>query len=157
MLHEKSSSQIHFIHDFITDDECKAMEEAAQPKLHAATVASGDGGSKLSESRKALQAGILVDWDKEHEGDLIARLSRRVYDYNNYVTGLNIDEFGQENLMSIQYKGRGEDDETPDRYMPHCDGDCETGLPHRNGTRVATVVMYCDIPLVGVSFLNSYF
>jgi len=157
VLHEKSSSQIHFIHDFITDDECKAMEEAAQPKLHAATVASGDGGSKLSESRKALQAGILVDWDKEHEGDLIARLSRRVYDYNNYVTGLNINEFGQENLMSIQYKGRGEDDETPDRYMPHCDGDCETGLPHRNGTRVATVVMYCDIPLVGgaTNFKNA--
>jgi len=157
VLHEKESSQIHFLTDFITHEECVAMEEAARPKLHAATVASGDGGSKLSESRKAMQAGIDVNWEKEAEGDLIARLSRRVYNYNNYVTGLNIDEFGQENLMSIQYKGRGEEDEAPDRYMPHCDGDCETGLPHRNGTRVATMVMYCDIPTQGgaTNFKNA--
>ena len=59
--------------------------------------------------------------------------------------------------MSIQYKGRGEEDEAPDRYMPHCDGDCETGLPHRNGTRVATMVMYCDIPTKGggTNFKNA--
>jgi len=157
VLHEKASSQVHFIHDFITDDECNAMEEAAKPKLHQATVASGDGGSKITESRKAMQAGIQVNWDKEKDGDLIAKLSRRVYDYNNYVTGLNIDEFGQENLMSIQYTGRGEDEEKPDRYMPHCDGDCEAGLPHRNGTRVATMVMYCDIPTKGgaTNFKNA--
>ena len=157
VLHEKSSSQIHFIHDFITDDECKAMEEAAKPKLHKATVASGDGGYKLAESRKAMQAGVQVNWDKEKDGDLIAKLSRRVYDYNNYVTGLNISEFGQEKLMSIQYTGRGEDYKTPDRYLPHCDGDCETGLPHRNGTRVATMIMYCDIPSKGghTNFKNA--
>jgi len=157
VLHEKAASKIHYIEDFISEEECQAMAEAAEPKLHQATVASGDGGSKITESRKALQAGIDVPWDKEEEGNPIALLSRRVYDFVNYVTGLDIDEFGQENLMSIQYFGRGEDDEAPDRYMPHCDGDCESGLPHKNGTRVATTVMYCNIPEKGgaTNFKNA--
>lgn len=45
---------------------------------------------------------------------------------------------------SGQYFGRGADDATPDRYMPHCDGDC-TGLKHKYGSRMATVVMYCTV------------
>lgn len=32
--------------------------------------------------------------------------------------------------------------------MPHCDGDCD-GLPHKRGGRVATMVMYCDVPDLG--------
>jgi hypothetical protein len=130
-----------------------------------------------------MQAGITVDWTKESEGDKIAILSRRVYEYTNHVLGLGIEEHGQEDLMSIQYFGRGENDTAPDRYgkkltmrdlcsndmrsrlpwrcfpphtltlflfvsfsfssryTPHCDGDC-TGLPHKNGTRMATMVMY---------------
>lgn len=55
---------------------------------------------------------------------------------------------GQEDLMSIQYFGNGTNDPTPDRYMPHCDGDCD-GLPHKMGGRVATMVMYCDVPIRG--------
>jgi hypothetical protein len=66
-----------------------------------------------------MQAGIRVHWEKEKNGDPIARLSRRVYDYTNYVLGLDIDEHGQEDLMSIQYFGRGANDTSPDRYTPH--------------------------------------
>ena len=94
------------------------MEEAAAPILHKATVADGKGGSEFSESRKAMQAGIKVPWDKEKEGHPIATLSRRVYDYVNHVLDLNIQHNGQEDLMSIQYEGRGENDTEPDRYMP---------------------------------------
>lgn len=63
---------------------------------------------------------------------------------------------GQEDLMSIQYFGQGIDDPTPDRYTPHCDGQCD-GLPFKNGGRVATMVMYCDVPEVGggTNFQNS--
>jgi len=100
--HERPASRIHVIENFIDDEECEAMEEAAQKKLHRATVADGKGGSRLSENRKAMQAGITVDWDKETDGDAIARLSRRVYDYVNHVLGLDIKEHGQEDLMSIQ-------------------------------------------------------
>lgn len=118
--HERPASKIHVIEDFITEEECQAMAQAAAPKLHKATVADGSGGSRLSENRKAMQAGIKVDWDKEGKDEgmesYIAGLSRRVYDYTNHVLGLNIKEHGQEDLMSIQYFGRGLNDTEPDRY-----------------------------------------
>jgi len=153
---DRPASRIHVIKNFLTRDECDAVEEAAKPILHDATVANGSGGSKLSESRKAKQAGVKVRWEKEEDGDLIARLSRRVYDYVNHVLPFDIEENGQEDLMSIQYFGRGPGDEAPDRYMPHCDGDC-TGLEFKPGNRMATIVMYCDTPEVGgaTRFRNS--
>eukprot|EP00581_Thalassiosira_minuscula_P013298 CAMPEP_0183711822 /NCGR_PEP_ID=MMETSP0737-20130205/7199_1 /TAXON_ID=385413 /ORGANISM="Thalassiosira miniscula, Strain CCMP1093" /LENGTH=461 /DNA_ID=CAMNT_0025940389 /DNA_START=65 /DNA_END=1450 /DNA_ORIENTATION=+ len=153
---DRPASRIHTIENFLNAEECAAVEAAAKPLLHDATVADGSGGSKLSESRKAKQAGIKVHWDKEEEGDLIARLSRRVYNYVNHVLPFDIRENGQEDLMSIQYFGRGPDDEAPDRYMPHCDGDC-TGLDFKPGNRMATIVMYCDVPEVGgaTRFRNS--
>ena len=118
----RPASKIHVIENFIDEVECKAMEEAAKSKLHRATVADGKGGSHFSEHRKAMQAGIKVPWDQEAKGNAIARLSRRVYDYTEHVLGLGIQEFGQEDLMSIQYFGRGVNDTEPDRYTPHCDG-----------------------------------
>mmetsp|Transcript_3274 Transcript_3274/g.6831 ORF Transcript_3274/g.6831 Transcript_3274/m.6831 type:complete len:486 (-) Transcript_3274:225-1682(-) len=153
---DRPASKIHTIEKFLTEAECQAVEERAKPLLHDATVADGSGGSHLSESRKAKQAGIKVDWDKEQEGDLIARLSRRVYDYVNHVLPFEIKENGQEDLMSIQYFGRGPDDDKPDRYMPHCDGDCN-GLDFKPGNRMATIVMYCEVPKVGgaTNFRNS--
>ncbi|KAL7489216.1 hypothetical protein ACHAW6_014786 [Cyclotella cf. meneghiniana] len=153
---DRPASKIHVVRDFITEEECRAVEEAAAPILHDATVADGSGGSVLSESRKAKQAGIKVHWDREADGDLIARLSRRVYNYVNHVLPFDIQHNGQEDLMSIQYFGRGPDDDKPDRYMPHCDGDCN-GLDFKPGNRMATMVMYCDIPIVGgaTNFRNS--
>ncbi len=138
---ERPASRIHVIENFISEEECKAMEEAARPTLHRATVADGKGGSEFSENRKAMQAGIQVPWHKEAEGDPIPQLSRRVYDYVNHVLGLDIKENGQEDLMSIQYFGRGFDDNAPDRYTPHCDGDCN-GQAHMFGQRMATMVLY---------------
>lgn len=154
---DRNEAKIHVIEDFITAEECEAMGSAAQPRLHRASVADESGGSKFSEARKALQAGIKVRWNLENEGDPIAALSRRVYDYTNYATGYGLEEFGQEDLMSIQYFGRNyESGEEPDRYTPHCDGDC-TGLKHKDGGRVATMVMYCEIPEEGgaTQFRNS--
>ena len=153
---DRPASNIHVIEDFLTEEECMAVEEAAKPILHDATVADGSGGSELSENRKAKQAGIKVRWEKEADGDLIARLSRRVYDYVNHVLPFDINESGQEDLMSIQYFGRGPEDDKPDRYMPHCDGDCN-GMLFKPGNRMATIVMYCEIPKVGgaTRFRNS--
>eukprot|EP00550_Attheya_septentrionalis_P012299 CAMPEP_0198302732 /NCGR_PEP_ID=MMETSP1449-20131203/56265_1 /TAXON_ID=420275 /ORGANISM="Attheya septentrionalis, Strain CCMP2084" /LENGTH=467 /DNA_ID=CAMNT_0044005177 /DNA_START=311 /DNA_END=1714 /DNA_ORIENTATION=- len=155
VLLDRQASKVHLIKNFVSEEECEAMERAAKPILHRATVADGKGGSQFSPSRKAMQAGIKVRWNKEADGEHIATLSRRVYDYVNHVLGLNITEHGQEDLMSIQYFGR-EDDEEPDRYMPHCDGECH-GEPHKYGTRMATTVMYCKVPLKGgaTNFRNS--
>jgi hypothetical protein len=148
ILHERPRSQIHIIPDFITDEECRAVEEASRNDLHVAVVADGKGGSEYTADRKAMQAGIVVPWDKEAEGHPIAKLSRRVFDYVNHVSGLGVHEKGQEEIMSIQYTGRGTNDTEPDRYKPHCDGDCE-GRPLQLGGRFATMVMYCTIPRKG--------
>jgi len=122
VLLDRPASKIMFVKGFISPAECDAMAEAASSTLHKATVADGKGGSQYSEHRKAMQAGIKVNWKEEANGDKIATLSRRVYDYTNYVLDLDIKENGQEDLMSIQYFGRGLNDTEPDRYTPHCDG-----------------------------------
>lgn len=153
---DRPASRIHVIEDFASADECLAMEDAATPKLHQASVADGKGGVQFSEHRKAMQAAITPNWDEEENGDLVAGLSQRVYDYTNHVLGLNVTHFGQEPLMSIQYFGRGYNDTTPDRYAPHCDGSCD-GKPHRSGSRMATMVIYCTIPERGghTNFQNA--
>jgi hypothetical protein len=153
---DRPASRIHVVENFAYPEECNAMEEKAQSKLRHATTADGKGGIQRSEHRKAMQAGITPTWSKEAEGDLIARLSRRVYDYVNFELGLDIEEHGQEPLMSIQYFGRGHNDTTPDRYSPHCDGSCE-GHPHMSGSRMATMVIYCEIPARGghTNFQNA--
>lgn len=83
ILHNRKASQIHALENFISKEECDAITEAAAAKLHRGTVADGSGGSRLSDHRKAWQAGLRVPWEKENEGNLIARVVRRVYDYTN--------------------------------------------------------------------------
>ena len=61
--------KIHTIQNFISPEECEAMEESARPRLHDATVADDRGGSKLSESCKAKQAVIKEHWNGNAEGD----------------------------------------------------------------------------------------
>jgi hypothetical protein len=123
LLHERSASKIHLIEDFISPEECAAIEAAAAPILHRGTVADGKGGSKLSDHRKAMQAGIRIPWEEEGKGNPIPDLFRRIYAYTNNATGYGIEVDGQEDLMSIQYFGRGPEDKSPDNYRPHGDGD----------------------------------
>lgn len=125
VLHERPASKIHVLKNFISHEECDAIQMVAKPNLHRGTVADGAGGSRLSDHRKAWQAGIKIPWEKEDEGDLIARVTRRLYDYTNHATGYNLSVAGQEDLMSIQYFGNGENEASPDQYRPHCDGDCD--------------------------------
>lgn len=158
---DRPASRIHLIENFASPDECDAMEAEAERDLHVASTADGKGGTKVSDNRKAMQAGIKPKFEDEHGnpvvGDLIADLSNRVYEYTNRVLDMNITYHGQEPLMSIQYFGRGKHDLIPDRYTPHCDGTC-TGVPHTYGGRMATTVIYCTIPSEGGStnFGNSY-
>lgn len=156
ILLNRAASKVHLVKNFITPEECAAMEKEAERSLHRATVADGKGGSELSPSRKAMQAGIKIPWHLEKDANPLTTISRRVYDYTNHVLGMDIKENGQEDLMSIQYFGRGEGDEEPDRYTPHCDGDCN-GMDFKHGNRMATMVMYCTIPTKGgaTNFRNA--
>lgn len=78
---DRPTAKIHYIENFISQEECDAVHEEAKDDLEDATVADGKGGSTLDEARKAKQANIEVDWEKEASGDHIAVLSRRVYMY----------------------------------------------------------------------------
>lgn len=156
VLLDRPASKVHLVKDFISPEECEAMETAAAKTLHKATVADGMGGSELSPNRKAMQAGIKIPWQQEKDKNPLTTVSRKVYDYVNHVLDMGIKENGQEDLMSIQYFGRGDDDKEPDRYTPHCDGDC-AGSKFKDGQRMATMVMYCKIPEKGgaTNFRNS--
>ena len=157
IMHDRQHSQIHVLEDFVTQEECDAITAAAKPKLHRGTVADGKGGHKLSEHRKAWQAGIRIPFEKEKDDNPIVRVFRRIYNYTNHAVGYNLTVDGQEDIMSIQYFGNGQNStEAPDQYMPHCDGACD-GLPHKTGGRVATMVMYCNVPELGgaTNFQNA--
>jgi hypothetical protein len=41
ILHDRPASQIHILHDFISEEECQAVEKAARSTLHRGTVADG--------------------------------------------------------------------------------------------------------------------
>jgi hypothetical protein len=141
---DRPASRIHVIENFASVEECDAMEAEASKRLGVASTADGKGGTKISPGRKAMQAGIHPKFTPNGEardGNLIAVLSGRVYEYVNHVLNLNITHHGQEPLMSIQYFGRGYNDTEPDRYTPHCDGKCE-GNQHMVGARMATMVIY---------------
>mmetsp|Transcript_24485 Transcript_24485/g.50515 ORF Transcript_24485/g.50515 Transcript_24485/m.50515 type:complete len:477 (+) Transcript_24485:91-1521(+) len=155
----RTASRIHVIENFASPGECDAMEAEAAKNLHIASTADGKGGTRISSSRKAMQAGIrplFTDDGKPLNDNLISILSGRVYEYTNHVLDLNITHHGQEPLMSIQYFGRGKHDIEPDRYTPHCDGRCN-GEQHIYGGRMATMVIYCTIPEKGgfTNFQNS--
>jgi len=156
VLHSLPSSKIHLIENFVTEEECLAVEEAAQGNLRAAAT-EGDVPGEPSKYRKALQSGVDIPWHLEARSDPIATMARRIVTYTNHVTNFNLDIFGQEPLMSIQYKGSNDlNDPFPDQYLPHCDGDC-TGIKHKKTGRVATAVAYCTIPQLGgaTNFLHT--
>jgi len=153
---ERDYAKIHVIKNFISENECQAIKDQVGDRLHVATVANESGGSKVSPNRKAKQGSIKIPWHEESEGNLVTKVGRRIFEYANHATWYTLDVDGQEDLMIIKYNGRGLDEKEPDRYMPHCDGDC-TGQPQKIGNRVATMVTYCDVPEVGgaTNFRNS--
>jgi hypothetical protein len=177
ILHEHTASHIHILKHFIEPEECQAIQDAAHPMLHRGTVADGKGGSTMSKNRKAWQAGIHTPFsplEAAVSDNPILRVKRRLFAYANHAVGFNMTLSGQEDLMSIQYFGKNIPDEhiptvttgctsddcnnetcawAPDQYMPHCDGDC-TNAPHKAGGRVATMVMYCDVPDPGCGATN---
>eukprot|EP00533_Pseudo-nitzschia_delicatissima_P002270 CAMPEP_0116086704 /NCGR_PEP_ID=MMETSP0327-20121206/4992_1 /TAXON_ID=44447 /ORGANISM="Pseudo-nitzschia delicatissima, Strain B596" /LENGTH=480 /DNA_ID=CAMNT_0003577763 /DNA_START=36 /DNA_END=1478 /DNA_ORIENTATION=- len=156
---DRPASRIHVVSGFASPEECDAMTAEAQDNLHAASTADGKGGAKVSAARKAMQAGIKPQFTEDGEpldGNLISTLSKRVYEYTNHALDMNLTHHGQEPLMSIQYFGRGRHDIEPDRYTPHCDGKCD-GEQHMAGGRMATMVIYCELPQQGgfTNFQNA--
>jgi len=141
VLWNKSHSKIWTVQDnFISDEECAVLMKHGKPLLRRATVADEDGSSKVSESRKAQQAGYHGHVSHPTT-DPLANLYKRVFEMTNHHLGWNLDTPGQEDFTIIQYN-------PSDQYTPHCDGSCDNS-PHIDTGRVATCVLYCHVPEEG--------
>ncbi|CAB9505147.1 Prolyl 4-hydroxylase subunit alpha-3 [Seminavis robusta] len=153
VLHQTPSSQIHLIPNFVTAQECVAMNDmanASNDNWDATKTSDGRGGHRPNRIRKATIARVDIPWDdndNEEEDDTVFMLQetrQRIFDYMHHVhPDLGVTSpAGQEPLMAIRYQGRGKDEPYPDQYKSHCDADC-SGQPIQKGQRVATMVMYC--------------
>eukprot|EP00588_Corethron_pennatum_P011282 CAMPEP_0194281756 /NCGR_PEP_ID=MMETSP0169-20130528/21494_1 /TAXON_ID=218684 /ORGANISM="Corethron pennatum, Strain L29A3" /LENGTH=463 /DNA_ID=CAMNT_0039026903 /DNA_START=31 /DNA_END=1422 /DNA_ORIENTATION=+ len=136
VLVDRNYAKIHVVKDFISESECRAIKKQVDHRLYAGP----DRTVKLGEL-------------KHNPG---SKIGLRIFEYANHATGYDLGIEGQEDLMVIKYTGRGSGEARPDRYMPHCDEDC-AGKQHKEGNRVATMVMYCDVPEAGgeANFRNS--
>lgn len=134
-------AKIWYIDNFVTEDECRILEEHGKPLLRKATVAGGGGSSIVSESRKAQQAAY--EFSSNRVKDPLWSLYNRVLEIAGHHAGLKLYPEGQEPFTTIQY---GINDE----YKPHCDGSCD-GYEYKEGGRVSTAVLYCHTPAKGGS------
>mmetsp|Transcript_20006 Transcript_20006/g.28734 ORF Transcript_20006/g.28734 Transcript_20006/m.28734 type:complete len:567 (+) Transcript_20006:78-1778(+) len=127
-------AKIWVVHEFVSPDECGLLMEHAAPKLERAAVVGEDGLGEVSESRRAQQAG----YDVSGPDDPLWNLYQRVLNFTNSHTNFDLRFEGQEYFVVIQYN-------VSDEYIPHCDGECD-GSEHVETGRVATAVLYCQIP-----------
>eukprot|EP00968_Pinguiococcus_pyrenoidosus_P002910 scaffold170_cov281-Pinguiococcus_pyrenoidosus.AAC.12 len=142
-LFNSSHATIRYNKGFLTQRECDAIKDSTAKRLRRATTATADGGDQVSFSRRADQASI--SYTQGAEGDttdgVLNGLMDKLFDYVNYFTDYDLSLDGQEGITAIRYL-------VSDEYHPHCDGACE-GERHIGTGRVATMVMYCEMPPEG--------
>ena len=134
--HQQSTSQVHVIDNFLSPQECSLLTTAAE--LHYSTATAR---GSVHYARQAQHAAIDTPWEQSTHP--VTELSHRIYAYANQVLHLNLSHHGQEMLTAIRYH-------VNDKYMPHCDarGACG-GTQHDHGERVATMILYCQLPSQG--------
>lgn len=135
-LMDTNHAKIWYVEDFITEEECRVLEDHGKSRLRRATVAAEDGSSIVSENRKAQQASYNMH-HLNPSSDPLWPLYQRVMSVTNHHAGLRLEPEGQEDFTIIQYN-------VDDQYTPHCDGTCD-GSMHIAGGRVATAVLYCKV------------
>jgi len=145
-LLDQERAKMQLVHDWISEEECQYFIDQAKPKLHKATVA-GRTLQAQDPGRRAMQAGILYDWDDPENP--ATRVANRTFAFASDALGIEFPLRYQEQFTVIQY---GVDDE----YRPHCDAGC-TGEEYLPGGRVATMVMYCQTATKGggTTFTNA--
>eukprot|EP00555_Chaetoceros_dichaeta_P006950 CAMPEP_0198255216 /NCGR_PEP_ID=MMETSP1447-20131203/5385_1 /TAXON_ID=420782 /ORGANISM="Chaetoceros dichaeta, Strain CCMP1751" /LENGTH=481 /DNA_ID=CAMNT_0043941535 /DNA_START=145 /DNA_END=1590 /DNA_ORIENTATION=+ len=172
VMHDRPGSKVHVIKNFVSEAECRAMEEGL-PNVgggmrSSSTFSSSssadseeDSPSNEEDGERILKHDIGIPWEKEDENNPLTNVSRRILDYTNHVLHLDINEHGQEGLTSIQYasaagtgpnipsSSSGDNTQSTTRYepvnaIPHCGDKC-LGKPHRVGQRIAGIVMYCRV------------
>lgn len=160
VYHDRASSLVALVENFATPQQCQAVLD------HAAKTESGSGGRGLqyvdgANGLYANKGSVKLDptilqqqqkggWLKSE--DHVHSLARKMYAFANEY--LKIDEADlaplsvQEDLFVLHYAAASDSDATKHRYEPHCDGPC-TGGDYKPGERIATMIIYCDVPTKG--------
>lgn len=126
--------KIHLVEDFVSPEECQAVESLITTKrVDANGLMAKKGGISFSSAGKD---GVL------------SALESRMYAYANEELAVDLELEETEELYLLHYEGRGEDDTKPDQYAAHCDGKCD-GSDVKRGDRIATMIVYCQIPQKG--------
>lgn len=147
VLHETPSSSIHLISDFVSEKECNAMEEVAEPLFQGTKAADRKGVLRPNMVRKASIAPVEIPWEEDCSTCPITRTRRRVFEYaRRALPQLNLTDAGQELFMAVHYRGRGKDHPHPDQYKAHLD--FSMAGPLQTGARIATMVMYWYVRFV---------
>lgn len=133
MLLDRPTSKIAYIEDFITPEECAAVE--------AGVVLKDVNGANGLYAKKG---GMDIDWTLPPSDPLLT-LSSRMYAYVADVLRLGLGSENAEQIFMLHYPGNAE---KPSRYDPHCDGACD-GSVHVKGERIATIIAYCEMPEKG--------
>jgi 2OG-Fe(II) oxygenase superfamily len=142
-----SNAKIFTVDGLVSDEECNVLREFGLPNLRRATVADEDGTAIVSEHRKAQQAryrhgAAEADAaDPMNATDPLYPLYVKIFNITNAYNGYDLEVYGQESFMIIQYNKE-------DEYTAHCDGSCDDDL-HTKGGRIATAVVYCHAPTRG--------
>jgi len=128
MLLDRPASKIAYIQNFISIEECAAVEAGV-------TLADVDGASGLY----AKKGGMDIQWDDSK--NIITTLANRMYAYTADALRVALQGENSEQLFMLHYPGGNA--ENPSRYDPHCDGKCD-GSNHVKNERIATVIAYCE-------------
>jgi hypothetical protein len=125
--------------NFATDQECEELMKAGglDQDMAPAYEGNGNGQSAPSTYRPSYSSNIYVDF--EDRTDMMTRFAERTFAFVRRMTGYEVYGPGHEPINAILYKNVG------DENRPHCDGHCH-GEPYELGARVATSIVYCDVP-----------
>lgn len=129
---------VALIKSFASSATCARLLEVAGglESLSNAVAKGATGGFYRRSSSKNLANQVL-------EADEILRsLRSQMFIVTGELTRYKLNMTSPEPLNLAAYRKRG------DEYRPHCDGRCG-GDRHRPGERVATSILYCQVPAQG--------
>lgn len=127
VLLDRPASKIHLVEKFISPEACKAAEKLIKMKK------VNEGGLQ------AKKGSVAFPNDEDSE---LGRLASKIYQYVEDELDASLELEEREELFMLHYQGKKK---KPDQYEPHCDGKCD-GEDVENGDRIATFIMYCQVP-----------
>lgn len=156
IYHDRANSHVALVENFATHQQCQAvLDQAAKAKHEGGgrglQYVDGTNGLFANKGSVKLDPSILErnkkgGWLKPE--DHLHSLVRKMYSFaNDYlkIDGADLAPLAvQEDLFVLHYASG----DAKHRYEPHCDGPCSGG-DYKPGERIATMIIYCDVPKKG--------